>query len=71
LRSWGVVAKSQSGAPGHYGLGMDIIFVYILLCAVLLAVAYFVIRLAVRHGVMDAHQRMQQREGGRPGRFTP
>jgi len=32
---------------------------------------YFIIRLAVRHGVMDAHRRMQQPQVGRPGRFLP
>ena len=49
---------------------MDI-FAYLLLSAVPLVVGYFIIRLAVRHGVMDAHRRMQQPEVGRPGRCLP
>ena len=53
-----------------YGLGMDI-FAYLLLSALPLVAGYFIIRLAVRHGVMDAHRRMQQPEVGRPGRFLP
>jgi hypothetical protein len=53
-----------------YGLGMDI-FAYLLLSALPLVAGYFIIRLAVRHGVMDAHRRMQQPEVGRPGHFLP
>jgi len=49
---------------------MDI-FAYLLLSALPLVAAYFIIRLAVRHGVMDAHRRMQQPEARRPGRFLP
>ena len=60
-----------SCASGHYGLWMDILSLYITLCAVLLVVGYFIIRLAVRHGVMDAHRRIQQPDVGRPGRFLP
>jgi len=52
------------------GLGMDIV-AYLLLSAVPLVVGYLIIRLAVRHGVMDAHRRMQQPEVGRAGRFLP
>ena len=50
---------------------MDIFSLYITLCVVLLVVGYFIIRLAVRHGVMDAHRRLQQPDVGRPGRFLP
>ena len=53
-----------------YGLDMDI-FAYLLLSALPLVAGYFIIRLAVRHGVMDAHRRMQQPEVGRAGRFLP
>ena len=49
---------------------MDI-FAYLLLSALPLVAGYFIIRLAVRQGVMDAHRRMQQPEVGRPGRFLP
>lgn len=49
---------------------MDIV-AYLLLSAVPLVVGYLIIRLAVRHGVMDAHRRMQQPEVGRAGRFLP
>ena len=49
---------------------MDIV-AYLLLSALPLMAGYFIIRLAVRHGVMDAHRRMQQPEVGRPGHFLP
>jgi hypothetical protein len=49
----------------RYGLGMDILL-YLALWTVPLAVGYFMIRLAVRHGVMDAHRRMHPGEIGRP-----
>jgi hypothetical protein len=49
---------------------MDII-AYLLLSLLPLLAGYFIIRLAVRHGVMDAHRRIQQPEVGRPGRFLP
>ena len=55
---------------GPYGPDMDI-FAYLLFSAVPVVVGYFIIRLAVRHGVMDAHRRMRQPEAGRPGRFLP
>ena len=49
----------------RYVLGMDIL-VYLALWIVPLVVGYLVIRLAVRHGVMDAHRRMHPGEIGRP-----
>ena len=49
----------------RYGLGMDILL-YLALWTVPLVVGYFVIRLAVRHGVIDAHRRMHPGEIGRP-----
>jgi len=44
---------------------MDIL-VYLALWIVPLVVGYLVIRLAVRHGVMEAHRRMHPGEIGRP-----
>jgi hypothetical protein len=58
------------GYVPRYLLGMDIV-AYLLLSALPLVAGYFIIRLAVRHGVMDAHRRIQQPEAGRPGRFLP
>jgi hypothetical protein len=46
-------------------------YAYLLFLAVMVVAFYVIIRLAVRHGVMDAHRRMQQHEVGRPGRFLP
>ena len=43
---------------GYYGHGMSIL-VYLALWTVPLVVGYFVVRLAIRHGVMDAHRRLQ------------
>lgn len=60
----------RDGTNARYGLRMDIL-AYLLLSAIPVAAGYFVIRLAVRHGVMDAHQRMQQSDGGPPNRFKP
>ena len=50
---------------------MDILL-YLALWAVPMVIGYFVIRLAVRHGVMDAHRRMQTGEFERSfsGRVT-
>jgi len=41
------------------------IVVYLAVWAVLLFVGYWVIRLAVRHGVMDANRRAESGEVGR------
>ena len=61
---------AASGQVCPYGLGMDVL-AYLLLSALPLLAGYFIIRLAVRHGVMDAHRRLQQPELGRSGRFLP
>lgn len=44
---------------------MDVLL-YLALWIVPVFVGYFVIRLAVRHGVMDAHRRLHAEEIGRP-----
>ncbi|HQZ37385.1 MAG TPA: hypothetical protein PK020_23370 [Ilumatobacteraceae bacterium] len=48
---------------------MDILL-YLALWSVPVVVGYFVIRLAVRHGVMDAHRRMQPSNIGRSERSS-
>ena len=60
-----VSERAVAARARRYGLGMDILL-YLALWTVPLVVGYFVIRLAVRHGVIDAHRRMHPGEIGRP-----